>query len=551
MAITYDKPVIPNIDSLAETVREAEAAVRSGDMARAIQTADAALARGQEHPLLLNLRAIRHDSEGRIDQAVADSRRALELKPWDYTIPNTLGMYLAKMGRVGEAMAAFDAAIRLEPKYAPAHYSKGWVAEQAGDIDTAVSSHERAVAADPRHADALASLGAIAMQRGEWDRARDHAGRALAVDAGQPTAAVALASVELSDGAYAAAETRLRALLDAQPSRLTPHARAVALGRLADALDGQGKTHEAFAAYGEEKDLVHRLNAQRFGSQEPGAVLEAITAWLDKIEPWPAPAADGPSGLASAQHVFLVGFPRSGTTLLEQVLDSHPAVVTLEEREILAEAGQAFLSSPAGLDKLAELGPDELSRLRGDYWRRVREYGVQPEGKVFIDKLPLNTIKLPLIAKLFPRARILFAVRDPRDVVLSCFRQHFEINAAMFELLSLEGAAAFYDRVMKLGEASRAKLPLAVHEHRYEDLVEDFEAQVRAVCAFIGVEWDEAMRDFAKTAKGKDIRSPSAPQVRRGLYGQGVGQWRAYAKELEPVAATLAPWAERFGYPAA
>lgn len=550
MPMVYDEQS-PELLRNAETLKEVEDAVRAGDNARATQMADQALNRGMEHPTLLNLRAARLDREGRTEQALADSRRAMALAPWDYTIPPTYGMYLAKLGRVGEAMAAFDQAIRLEPSYAHAHYAKGWVAEQTGDLDTAVASHERAVAAQPRHPEALAAIAGIASLRSDWARTRDFGGRALAIDPGQPTAAVALAAAELAAGEHAAAEARMRALLDASPSRLTPHARGVALGRLADALDGQGKAREAFAAYAEEKAQVRTLHAPRFQGQDPGAVLDAMIAWLEKAKPSDAPAEDGAAGLAARQHVFLVGFPRSGTTLLEQVLASHPDVVTLEEREVLAEPAQALLTSEAGFDKLAALGPDELSRLRGDYWKRVRAYGLEPEGKVVIDKLPLNTIKLPLIARLFPKARILFAVRDPRDVVLSCFRQHFDINAAMFELLTLEGAAAFYDRVMKIGALSGDRLGLDLHRHRYEDLVEDFDAETRRVCDFIGIEWSESMRDFAETAKGKDIRTPSATQVRRGLYGQGVGQWKAYVEELAPVAPVLAPWVERFGYPAA
>jgi Tfp pilus assembly protein PilF len=554
MPMVYDdgsKQFGADLATNAQTLNDVEAAVRAGDHARATQMAEAALARGVEHPMLLSLRAARLDGEGRTEQAIADIRRAFEIKPWDYTIPNMLGMYLAKVGRRGEAMAAFDEAVRIEPTYAQAHYSKGWVAEQAGDFDTAVAAHERAVAAQPKFPEALASLAAIASLRSEWDRARDHAGRALALDSGQPTAAVAMAAVELTEGAYEAAEKRLRALLDATPSRLTPHARGVALGRLADALDGQGKAKEAFAAYAEEKAQVRTLHAPRFAGHDTGAMLDAMIAALNKIEDWPRPDIDGASGRASAEHVFLVGFPRSGTTLLEQVLASHPDVVTLDEREVLAEPAQAYLSSPDGLARLEKLGPDEISRMRGDYWRRVREYGVAPEGKVFIDKLPLNTLKLPLISRLFPKAKVLFALRDPRDGVLSCLRQHFDINAAMFELLTLDGAAAFYDRVMQVAAVSREKLPLDVHEHRYEALVEDFDAETRAVCAFVGLEWSAAMRDFAETAKGRDIRTPSAVQVRRGLYGQGVGQWRAYAEELAPALPVLAPWVERFGYPAA
>jgi tetratricopeptide (TPR) repeat protein len=265
-----------------------------------------------EDPLFLNLRAMRLDAEGQTELAVADIRRAIELRPWDYTLPNVLGMYLAKTGRNGEAMKAFEAALQIAPGYAPAHYSRGWLAEQLGAFDLAVEAHEKAIAADPGFADALASLASIASLRSDWDRTRAYAGRALAVDPMQPTAVVALAGAELAAGELAAAEARLRGLLAAQPSRLTPHARSVALGRLADALDGQGKTAEAFATYGEEKALARQIHAPRFGGQDPGGVLDAVNAWLEQLQGWPSEpsAPDGPA----AAHVFLLGFPRSGTT---------------------------------------------------------------------------------------------------------------------------------------------------------------------------------------------------------------------------------------------
>jgi tetratricopeptide (TPR) repeat protein len=546
MPTVFDGSSNEVMERKAAMVREAEAAVRAGDSGRAIQLADQALSQGLEDPMFLNLRAMRLDAEGQTELAVADIRRAMMLRPWEPTLPNMLGMYLAKLGRNAEAMASFDTAVRIAPNFAHAHYAKGWLAEQMGELDLAVQAHEKALAADPRLAEALASLASIASLRGEWDGARDHAGRALAIDPMQPTATVALASAEVAAGEHEPAARRLRLLLDAQPNRLTPHARSVALGRLADALEGQGLTAEAFQAYGEEKALTRQVHAHRFAGQNPATVLDGVIGWLEALTDWPA--GDDAAGPA-AQHVFLLGFPRSGTTLLEQVLASHPDVVTLDEHEVLAEAGQAFLTSSAGLDRLAALGPEELSQLRADYWRRVREHGVEVEGKVLIDKLPLNTIKLPLIARLFPKARILFAVRDPRDVVLSCFRQHFDINAAMFELLSLEGAAAFYDRVMKLGTLAGEKLPLNLRQHRHEDLVEDFDAQTRATCDFIGLPWSDSLRDFAETAKGRDIRTPSAPQVRRGLYEQGMGQWRRYAGEMTPVMPVLQPWVDRFGYP--
>ena len=159
------------------------------------------------------------------------------------------------------------------------------------------------------------------------------------------------------------------------------------------------------------------------------------------------PLPDGVEG-----HVFLLGFPRSGTTLLEQVLASHPRVEALEERETLTDAMRAFLRharrppSPGGRPTSAELEP-----LRAAYWARVRAEGAQVAGKVFVDKHPLNTLKLPLIAKLFPEAKILFAQRDPRDVVLSCYRRRFAMSGSAYQLLTL----ARRGRLLRRGHADR------------------------------------------------------------------------------------------------
>jgi len=165
-----------------------------------------------------------------------------------------------------------------------------------------------------------------------------------------------------------------------------------------------------------------------------------------------------------------------------------------------------------------------------------------------VDKLPFNSLKLPLIAKLFPDAKILFAIRDPRDVVLSAFRQRFEINTDNFEFLRLDDCARYYATIMRLVTLYREKLPLDLHEHRYEDLVADFDTSVRAVCAFIGIDWNDSMRNFAAAPRSVDARSASAPQIRRGLYS-GAGQWRRYRDELAPILPILEPWIARFGYP--
>jgi hypothetical protein len=248
-------------------------------------------------------------------------------------------------------------------------------------------------------------------------------------------------------------------------------------------------------------------------------------------------------------HVFLVGFPRSGTTLLGQVLASHPDVQTMEERTCLMDSAAEFFGSDSGLDRLAGLSEAELEAWRARYWQRVAESGMVPSRPVFVDKMPLNAVFLPLIARLFPHARILIALRDPRDVVLSCFRRRFAMNAGMYEFTRLDSTAAYYGAVMRLMKVYSEKLALQTFDARHEALVGDFAGEGQRLCAFLGLDYRHEMTGFSKRARTQNIDTPSSAQVARGLSEAGVAQWRRYARELEPVLPMLAPFVAQFGYP--
>jgi hypothetical protein len=166
-------------------------------------------------------------------------------------------------------------------------------------------------------------------------------------------------------------------------------------------------------------------------------------------------------------------------------------------------------------------------------------------GKMFVDKYPLNTLKLPLIARLFPRAKVLFASRDPRDVVLSCFRRRFKMNPAMYELLTLPGAAAFYDAVMHFADRVRPLLGLDWHEVRYETLVAAFAQETRAICEFLGLKWQADMGDFAARVQAREHATPSTAQLARGLDRSGIDHWKNYSAQLQPILAVLEPWVQR------
>jgi len=221
----------------------------------------------------------------------------------------------------------------------------------------------------------------------------------------------------------------------------------------------------------------------------------------------------------------------------------------MEERACLADSAAEFFGSDSDLDRLAALSEAELAPWREAYWRGVAEAGLKPARAVFIDKLPLYAVFLPLIAKLFPAAKILLALRDPRDVVLSCFRRRFAMNAGMYEFTTLDGAAAYYEAVMELIGVYEESLALAIRPTRHEDLIADFDGQTRLLCEFLGLSFAEEMRGFARRARARNIDTPSSAQVAQGLSAGGLAQWRRYREQLAPILPVLAPFVARFGYP--
>ena len=534
-----------------ELLRQTMAAAETGDLERAITLAEGALASGVGHPLFFKLRSIRREQQGRLAEAIADLRTALANAPDDFAARNALGLHLARAGRTREALAELDRALELDPGFIHAQLNRAWTLENLGDLTAARRAYERALEQEPGNTRALAQLAWLAARRADWPEARTRAEAALVI-APEPAARLALAMADVRTGAPEAAEAGVRPLLD-QPD-LPPNERSTGSWLLGEALDAQDRPVEAMAAYGQANDAIRGFYggpgaggresalgfARRLGARFQGPAAPS----------WPkGPPATGETGGEGAKGlVFLLGFPRSGTTLLGQVLAAHPDVVTLDERESLAPAAGPYLDQPGGLARLEAADAAELQPFRRAYWADVRQAAGELEGRLLVDKLPMNTLALPLIARLLPEARAVFMVRDPRDVVLSCFRQPFAPNRTNLELLSLDSAAQFYDAVMSLAVDLQPLIDLPMHRIRYEDLVEDFAGELERLWSFLGIDPKASLEDFTASARAGEIATPSAVQVARGLYGEGVGRWRRHAAALVPVLPILQPWIDRFGY---
>jgi hypothetical protein len=221
----------------------------------------------------------------------------------------------------------------------------------------------------------------------------------------------------------------------------------------------------------------------------------------------------------------------------------------MEEKDAVDQVRRQVEKLPAGYpEALPDLDPDALQALRRVYFEAVDRHLRRLAGRTPVDKMPLNTIDVGLIHRLFPEARILLALRHPCDVVLSGFMQAMKPNAAMVLFDSLASTARFYAQVMGLWQQYRQVLPLSVLTVRYEDLVVDLPGETRRILEFLDLPWDDAVLSYAEHAQTRAIATPSYHQVVQPIYRRSVGRWRNYADAFEDVLPVLQPFIEEFGY---
>lgn len=257
---------------------------------------------------------------------------------------------------------------------------------------------------------------------------------------------------------------------------------------------------------------------------------------------------DAPS--AADSPVFVVGYPRSGTTMLETMLDAHPCLAGMDERVFVQDAIDEI--KQRGLDypeQLGEVDTGFADTLRANYWKRAAKRVQRAPGVRLVDKNPLNIQRLPLIARLFPNAKIILALRHPCDVVLSNYMQAFRSPAYIKLCETIESTAIGYASTFAFWLDQADVLKTDALELRYEDVVDDIDTQSRRIVDFIGIEWDQRMVDFHDRARERGfIATPSYHQVVEPLNRKGVGRWERYREYLEPAIPHLRPYLDRWNY---
>jgi len=551
-----------------------------GDEAKSLLQAELSADQDKTHERMMQAAAAYFGAQN-FKAALAALQASLIIEPDRYDAHHNAGVALALLGREKEAIEAYKKAIQLAPGFIPAHVNLAGIYYAHKAYAKARELTEKVIELQPDTEQAVEAYCNLydVYQKLDYPRERCYRQleKAMAACRGNPTqpqvflnlanyyelthdlescrkvlqvalerfpdcdrARYLMAVCLRREGQYALAA---RLLGQCDPRRQEPRELADIHFEFGKCFDGQqayGKAMEHLARANDIARSLHRNTTSGTLVRARNHNARLSPEWSLKTDP---AAMDAP--------VFLIGFPRSGTTLLELILDSHPRLQTLEEKPViravvkrLARIDRTDLM--AAIDTLDETG---LQSLRELYLRTRAGYAPGTDGKLIVDKLPLATINVPVLFRLFPKARFVLAIRHPLDTLLSCYMQNFGPNDAMGNFYDLGDAAELYCNTMEIWKKSVENLPLDAHRIRYEDLVEDPEAEIRALLEFLHIPWHENVLEFHQHARQKNfINTPSYSQVVQPIYGDARGRWRHYAEPLAGVRDRVQPFIEYFGY---
>jgi Tfp pilus assembly protein PilF len=520
-------------------------------------------------------------------EAIQSFKKSLEIQPGSTKVLFNLGVANMELGRPEDALGYLAKALSIDPEFADgyakigeAHYQLGRYSKALENFrkafsfekslaaikpsvvlnnmgstlrrlrrtDEAIARFREALGRETNSAFHLANLAGWLEELHSLDEARELAETAIAHEPTNVMAGRVMARIELRSGELEKSKNRLEGLLQTAPKDASIPAVFMELGQVHDRLRQWDK---AFSCWLEgNQRLAKSPKWRRIDKDSFLRGVRKMTDWIDtvQLDDRSPESEDDDAGVP----VFLVGFPRSGTTLLEQVIAAAGFTVSDElpfvskmRRLLPTVIGEGF-QYPQDLERITF---ENARELRAAYWSFVREsLGDVSLDRGLLDKNPLNICDLGLIWKVFPGARVIVVLRDPRDSCLRSFMQNFDPNFGMAPFLELKTTADAYASVMGLWLRYRAKLPLPYLEVRYEDMVGDFDGTVRGVMNFIGVPWQESLRKFHENSRERYISTPSYEDVTTPIYDRAVGRWQNYKIYLKPVLPVLEPYVSGFGY---
>lgn len=468
-----------------------------------------------------------YQAVGRLAEAVASCRRALELEPNTPSTLNNLGCALNEQRAFAEAEACLRRAVLLDPGLAEAHNNLGNSLCSQGKVAEGMASYRNAVWLNPSFAVAHLNLGNALREFGQFEEAKEHYETVLRLDPRQVKTYYSLSLIKQYTAGDQTELARIEALLQ-QPgfSKADQIHLHYAAGKICDDSGLYDRAFEHFA----QANRLGRIPFDRRGHAE--AIDELVAQFSRDVF-----AAASTGGSDSQLPVFIVGMPRSGTSLVEQILASHPRVFGGGELSDMKQMAAQLWHMPNSALHCSggRLVPDPaaVAQMADQYLRR-RLASCGGASRV-TDKMPTNFYYLGLIALMYPRCRVIHCRRDPLDVCLSCYFTNFRDPPAY--AFDLEDLGFYYRQYERLMAHWRSVLPLPMLDVQYEDLVRNQEAVSRRMIDFCGLSWDDRCLEFHKTTR--PVQTCSVWQVRQPIYDSAIGRWKHYAKHLDPLIRAL------------
>ena len=494
--------------------------------------------------------AARMAQAGSVEDAIAKYREVLTSEPGHVTAHAQLGNLLVSMGRIKDGAAHIERSVPLAKATEGQALNLANQLARYGEVDRATKVADRFLMLHPKSPSVLTFKGVHQEKQNRHGEAMLTFRMCLKLAPGAPQATAGLARCYRRRKEYREAKTLLEACI-ASRSATDP-----SMNTLFNEL---GVTNEKLGLYDDAFEAYRRCGELERGTPEAKAFLESsLHDDIDRLTQWVQSGRFEetrerlihPRTVDRRQLVFLLGFPRSGTTLTESVLSSHSQIESSDEMPLLSRAIK-YLSEASGERDLVALmegaSAAGLAEAREAYWAEAEKH-FDTGASVFIDKMPLNVINLPIIDILFPDSKIIVALRDPRDVCLSCFAQLFRLNAGMAQFTSWPGTTDFYRRVMGYWGNIKQSLRAPWVETRYEDLVVNLRERSGFLLEHIGVSWEDAILDHHEKAKERTSRTPNFQAIREPIHNKAIGKWKNYPSAMTSAHGNLHRFVEQLGY---
>ena len=482
---------------------------------------------------------------GEYDKASKHIKEAIRINPKFSLAYNNLGMLKTNTGFLEEGKSNFLKAIELDPKNIMAFYNLANLYQKLNDIENSENFYIKAIGINPMFFEAYNNLMNMYERIGENTKLKDIINKSEKYFIDNSSIKLFKGKLLLKLKEYKDAINNLESIQFDLINKTKEISRCTTLAKCYDQIGDYKKAYKFFNLANESNFII---NKDKIDKENAINIIKERIDFFENpiIKEWPIPN----SNKMKKNPIFLIGFPRSGTTLLDTVLRSHPSIDVIEEKPTIDIFIKKLKEKTfSNLNNLKFLEDNLLDEMRNVYYESLSKYVKKDDKKICIDKMPLNIIHVGEIVRIFPKAKFILAIRHPCDTVLSCFMQSFVLNDSMANFLNLEDSSNMYNLTMTLWEKYLNVLKINYHTIKYEDVVSNFEVSIKKLLEFLELPWSENVTKFYETAEKRGIIStPSYDQVNKPLYSKSINRWKNYESQFSNILPILKPWIERYGY---